>query len=125
MPTNPSHRNAVTDFGADPTGVGDSTTAINTALNYDGSTPPPPATPGGLGFQGLSVYLPAGTYRITGTLYINQSGTTLYGDGPGSTTIMMSYVYPPSPPPSPPPTTAFDDRPAHHQHRRHRVIPSR
>jgi hypothetical protein len=91
MPSYPSHRNVVTNFGADPTGVLDSTQAFNDALNYGSLNPLPPPTPGGLGYQGLAVYAPAGTYRISGTLYISQSGTTLYGDGPGSTVIMMSY----------------------------------
>lgn len=53
----------IVDYGADPTGVADSTTAIQAALND--------ATNG--------VYLPAGTYTITGTL-TTKSNITIFSD---------------------------------------------
>lgn len=61
--------NAVTEFGADPTGVVDATSAINAALS---------ATKNGMG---VNVYLPPGTYKVTDSLIINGlDGQTLYGD---------------------------------------------
>ena len=56
---------SVLDFGADPTGVADSTTAIQAALTAG---------------SGKGVYVPAGTYNITATLKITGS-THLFGDG--------------------------------------------
>jgi hypothetical protein len=55
---------SVLDFGADPTGVADSTAAIQAALDY--------------GVR--RVFFPAGIYRITSTLTINQDAI-LEGDG--------------------------------------------
>ncbi len=57
--------NAVTQFGADPTGTADSTTAINTALTD--------AAPG------QPVYLPTGTYKTTAPILIPPAGV-LTGD---------------------------------------------
>jgi hypothetical protein len=54
---------SVLDFGADPTGVADSTTAFQNALNAS-----------------LSVYAPAGTYIIS-AINLNQNGHTLLTDG--------------------------------------------
>lgn len=69
----------VLDFGADPTGVADSTTAIQAAI--DSLAPTSSAiTPANAG--GGTVYLPAGKYRITDTLLIGY-GITLQGDGAG------------------------------------------
>jgi parallel beta-helix repeat protein len=59
---------SVLDFGADPTGVADSTTAIQNAL---------------LAGSGKGVYVPAGIYKITATLKIT-SNTYFYGDGEAS-----------------------------------------
>ncbi len=56
----------VTDFGADPTGSRDSTTAFNNALSS--------ACP-------ANVRIPAGQYLITGQLTISCIGTNLIGDG--------------------------------------------
>jgi Pectate lyase superfamily protein/Right handed beta helix region len=64
--------NAVTMFGADPTGTADSTTAISTAIT-------------GAANAGV-VYLPAGTYKLTSALAMG-SGVTLCGDGPGATIL--------------------------------------
>jgi hypothetical protein len=58
----------VLDYGADSTGVADSTTAIQAALN-SGSK---------------SVYIPFGTYKITSELLITGEGITVYGDGCGA-----------------------------------------
>lgn len=51
------------DYGADPTGVNDSTTAIQSAMD-----------------NGKVVYLPAGTYKITSLRFKNDN-TVLIGDG--------------------------------------------
>ena len=71
--------NVVTQFGADPTGVADSTTAIQNAINALS------ATAGGV------VYLPAGTFKVTTTLTVN---SLLYayvqGDGRWATTIKFT-----------------------------------
>lgn len=53
-------------YGADPAGVLDATAAINNAL-----------------LSNNRVYLPAGTYKCSGTLNM-QSGQTFYGDGSAS-----------------------------------------
>ena len=60
---------SVLDFGADPTGVADSTTAITNAVTAVQT--------------GGSLYFPVGTYLTTGVT-INKS-ITIYGDGIGST----------------------------------------
>lgn len=64
---------SVLDFGADPTNTNDSTTAFNNAL----------AT-------GKAVYVPPGTYKISGTLTITLSGTQLIGEGPGASVLSMT-----------------------------------
>jgi len=59
---------SVLDFGADPTGATDSTTAIQAAIT---------AAP-----QGGAVYVPNGTYKVSDALVIDKA-LTIYGDGPG------------------------------------------
>ena len=64
---------SVLDFGADPTGVNDSATAIQAAIDYAVET------------SKQAVYIPAGRYRIDKTLQLGY-GTSLrsvylYGDG--------------------------------------------
>jgi len=69
----------VLDFGADPTGVADSTAAIQAAI--DSLAPTSSAvTPANAG--GGTVYIPAGKFRITNTLLLGY-GITLQGDGAG------------------------------------------
>jgi hypothetical protein len=62
-------------FNADNTGVNDSTSAINTAMNH--------LSPNGV------LYLPAGTYRLDGQIYIppGYNGFTIRGAGPTQTII--------------------------------------
>jgi hypothetical protein len=69
----------VLDFGADPTGVADSTAAIQAAINSLAPTSSA-VTPANAG--GGTVYIPAGKFRITDTLLIGY-GITLMGDGAG------------------------------------------
>jgi hypothetical protein len=64
---------SIKDFGADATGATDSTTAIQSAINYALSLP-----------HGAAVYMPAGTYKISATINIPFTTTvsfTLFGDG--------------------------------------------
>jgi hypothetical protein len=72
----------VLDYGADPTGVADSTLAIQTAV--DRAEPRPS--------NGVSstVYLPAGIYKLTDTIYINKD-IRFVGDG-GDATIFNLTV---------------------------------
>jgi len=66
---------SVIDFDADPTGVEDSTAAIQSAIDAVA------AVGGGV------VHLPEGTYRVDGLLSVTNSGTVIRGDGPGATRI--------------------------------------
>lgn len=68
----------VLDFGADPTGVADSTTAIQAAINQAGI--------------GGNTYLPAGTYFVSATLLL-PSNATLMGAGVNSTKIFRTGNY--------------------------------
>ena len=64
----------VLDFGADPTGVADSTAAIQAA--FDAVTTP------------AAVYIPSGTYKLTSQIaYINKT-ISIIGDGIGATTLL-------------------------------------
>jgi hypothetical protein len=70
----------VTLYGADPTGVNDSTTAINTAI---GKCPNP--TPSGA--LGCTVFFPPGSYAVSGNgLTVAQPGVRLLGSGAVSAT---------------------------------------
>jgi hypothetical protein len=57
----------ILDFGADPTGVADSTAAITAAVA-----------------AGLRVYAPAGSYKITSTITLREA-SYIFGDGSGAT----------------------------------------
>ena len=70
---------SVLDFGADPTGVADSTTAIQNAINSVETGTYPNFTSG-------TIYIPSGTYKTTGPLYVRRS-TSLIGDGNASSII--------------------------------------
>ncbi|HCN75938.1 MAG TPA: hypothetical protein DIT13_01940 [Verrucomicrobiales bacterium] len=78
--------NAVTTYGADPTGAVDSTVAIQSAINAAA------AAGGGI------VWLPAGLYKISpqGTntycLQINASGVVLRGAGTGQTFLLNTQT---------------------------------
>lgn len=82
MCTTPSNDEiVVTDYPlcADPSGSLDSTSAFNTAL---ATTP----TSGG----SLRVYVPAGKYKISGTLNITNVNTALVGAGSETTLLIMT-----------------------------------
>jgi parallel beta-helix repeat protein len=68
----------VLDFGADPTGVADSTTQMQAALTA-------------VSANGGAVYVPTGTYKISTTLQIS-GNTRLYGDGNSSVITTSSNI---------------------------------
>jgi hypothetical protein len=65
----------VLDYGADPTGVADSTAAFNSALA-----------------AGKELFVPAGTYKVTSITHPNYQ-TIIRGEGSGSTIINSSGTY--------------------------------
>jgi hypothetical protein len=67
----------VLDFGADPTGVADSTTAIQAAID---------SVPGG------TVYVPAGTYKTSATLNCTTIGASIVGDSAGVSIISATHT---------------------------------
>lgn len=69
-------RVSVLDFGADPTGVNDSTAAFNAAL-----------------VASLKVYAPAGRYLINGIVRMKRDGSSLFGDGWGSTVLFAGDTF--------------------------------
>ena len=73
-----SVRLSVKDFGAVGDGVTDDTTAINNAI-------------ASLPADGGDVYIPPGTYKITGTITFNKDGT-LYGAGREASVINISHA---------------------------------
>lgn len=68
----------VLDFGADPTGSSDSTQAFKDAINQVGRLVVSPPDVSQVG--GGTVYIPAGKYKITDTLYY-PSSVSFIGDG--------------------------------------------
>ncbi len=78
IPTAPGPSFDVTTYGADPTGVADSTTAIRTAIAAASAAAP------------AVVDLPAGTYRVDGLLTVATSGVVLRGAGPTSTFVYFT-----------------------------------
>ncbi|GMV43802.1 MAG: hypothetical protein AMXMBFR64_55180 [Myxococcales bacterium] len=76
LPTPPTAVGVV-DFGADPTGVSDSTGAFQAAIDA-------------VSAAGGVVHVPAGDYRVDGTLSVTASGTVLRGDGLALTRVAFS-----------------------------------
>lgn len=70
---------SVLDHGADPTGTSDSTAAVNAAIaaadEREGA---------------VLVYLPAGRYRIDGTVVVDRDLLTLHGDGSTQTELWFT-----------------------------------
>lgn len=67
------HKSSVTDFGADKTGVADSTASFQAALDNGGS-----------------IYIPDGTYKITAPLKYKTSGTRLRGSSRNK--VVINYT---------------------------------
>ncbi len=78
----------VLDFGADPTGVADSSDAINAAAAQvsQASGPNP---------QHKSVYLPSGNYRVNSQINLTAS-QGLFGDTRGSSTLFVDDQFDPA-----------------------------
>jgi hypothetical protein len=74
--------NVVTSYGADPTGAIDSTLAFQNAINSFTATTP--SNSAGCGV----VYIPAGNYKISGTLTCTTVPVYFVGDGAWATTIL-------------------------------------
>ena len=103
IPTNYAYPSGnVLRYGADPTGVADSTTAFQNALNSV-SYVVSPTTQAQAMVGGGEVYVPRGLYKITSTLYINPN-VHLVGEDCGpmqesdlqnllSTPIGMAVIY--------------------------------
>ena len=76
------------NFGADPTGVADSTTAIQNAINAATGNANPVTNSRAAKNK---VYLPAGSYKISADLLIQSvQGFHFYGDGPELTILVAS-----------------------------------
>lgn len=63
------------DFGADPTGVADSTSALQEALN-----------------TGKSVYLPKGTYVFSNTLNLSTESQIIFGESTRTTILRKNFI---------------------------------
>lgn len=70
----------VVDYGADPTGIHDSSSAITSAISAAGSA----AEPGG------TIYFPAGTFAITAAVAANMRQLNIVGSGVNATSISVS-----------------------------------
>jgi hypothetical protein len=80
----------VIDFGADPTGVSDSSAAIQAAIDYAGNVLNTGLT---TTQQGSGVYLPGGKYRINSMLRLDpgvHDGVSIFGDGPQSSFLVTN-----------------------------------
>jgi hypothetical protein len=73
----------VTSYGADPTGATDSTTAFQNAISSFTASPPSNSAGGGV------VYIPAGNYKISGTLTCTTVPVYFVGDGAWASTILF------------------------------------
>ncbi|RBP18319.1 pectate lyase-like protein [Roseiarcus fermentans] len=74
------------DLGADPTGVADSTNAIQAAFNTGTNSSDKSAA-----LPGVCVYLPAGTYLVTGTITLPHYNACLIGDGRTLSVLTVPY----------------------------------
>jgi hypothetical protein len=76
---------SVLDFGADPTGTNDSTTAVINAIAYSGTNP------SSSGLSGNRITFPCGLYKISPVASIQPyTGTVIQGGGKGCTFIKSS-----------------------------------
>ena len=80
---------SILDFGADPTGVSDSTSAIQAAITYALSHPV--SASGSFGGGMPAVYFPSGVYKVSSTITVTSAnGLLLYGAGQQSTQIIFT-----------------------------------
>lgn len=71
---------SVLDYGADPTGVADCTAAFNLATQASATY--------NTAISELAIYVPAGTYRIDGTVYVRK-GQAFFGNGGNSSHLNL------------------------------------
>lgn len=71
---------SIIDFGGDPTGVGDNTPALNSALSYFAANP-----------ESRNLWFPAGTYLFESKPDDITLPVRIFGDGPGNTFINVAY----------------------------------
>src|SRR5215813_7045012 len=90
-PVVPVVRNVVSNDGADPSGVGDSTNAFKSAIAAVAALP--------LASRG-AIFIPAGNYKITQILLIEASGIVLRGAGVSSTNLNFPNLIYDAPTPS-------------------------
>jgi hypothetical protein len=91
-PAGPSMTLSVIALGGDPTGVQDSTQALQTALSSAASLSASNALPGATGSGGVGVDLGGGTYRITSPLLLHYfNGIRVFGG-----TIVAGVGFPPT-----------------------------
>jgi hypothetical protein len=74
----PTNSLSITNYGADPTGVTNSTTALENTISVANS-------------EGKSVWMPAGTYLISATINL-PSNTTIHGAGMWYTTLVGNPI---------------------------------
>jgi len=77
---------SVLDFGADPTGVADSTAAIQAAITYLGNITPWSVNPT-RGLLRPALYFPAGVYKVSTSISITFSSLNIIGNGPGESLV--------------------------------------
>jgi len=80
----------VLDYGADPTGVADSTAAIQAALDY-AATIVESIIANKVDVVTAAVYLPAGTYKTTAALNVGE-GVTFYGESQSTAIIKPTHT---------------------------------
>ena len=84
---------SVKDFGAVGDGVADDTAAIQAAIDYVQSLNPNATDFTRKKSVSGTVYLPAGKYKVTSTLFIDQSGVALIGDSFTTTSLYRTTNY--------------------------------
>jgi hypothetical protein len=70
---------SIITYGADPTGVADSTTAIQNAINAN-----------------QDILIPCGTYKVTQDIYFNSNNHNIYGTDEVCSVLQASWPSPPS-----------------------------
>ncbi len=80
LPAAPGPHFDITVYGADATGIVDSTAAVAAAIAAASASPP------------AVVEFPAGTFRLDGALVIDTSGIVLHGQGAGATRVYFTTL---------------------------------
>jgi hypothetical protein len=83
-PPDVTERVSALDLGADPTGTSDSTSAIQDTIDAAAALATADSP--------VAAWLPAGTYRVDGTLTVDTSGVVLQGDGTDTTFVFFTQT---------------------------------